>query len=66
MSDKVHFLDMLSSIDHWTKHTDDPAAVVININVEECYSQMERGRPLRPSSIRWIKETFNSMLQELI
>ena len=55
----MHFLDQLSSLDYWAKHhTDDPAAVVLSINVNDCYKQMEKGRPLRPSSIRWIHEAF--------
>ena len=58
-----HVLDELAAIDRHVTH--DPAAVDLEITVEEIYSQIAKGRALRPSSVRWIHATFESIKEML-
>ena len=54
-----HLFDELAMIDaHVTK---DPACVDLEITVEEIYSQIAKGRALRPSSVRWIHSVYESI-----
>ena len=55
--------DMLETIDRRVHR--DPAFVELEINVEDIYHQIESGRALRPSSVRWIHSTYES-IKEII
>ena len=63
----MNMYDMLEQIDRFAKHNKnrDPAAVTLNIEVEEIYHQIESGRAIRPSSVRWIQSTFESLKEVL-
>lgn len=59
----MNLYDMLEAIDRKVKR--DPAYVELDINVEDIYHQIESGRALRPSSVRWIQSTFEAMKEVL-
>ena len=59
----MNLYDMLEAIDRRVHK--DPAYVELTINVEDIYKQIESGRALRPSSIRWIQSTFEAMKEML-
>ena len=62
----MNMFDMLESIDRFAKHNkNDPAAVTLDIQVEDIYHQIESGRAIRPSSVRWIQSTFESLKEVL-
>lgn len=55
----MNMYDMLEAIDRRVRR--DPAYVELTINVEDIYHQIESGRALRPSSVRWIQSTFEAI-----
>lgn len=59
----MNLFDQLEAIDRKVKH--DPAYVELDINVEDIYHQIESGRAIRPSSVRWIQSTFESLKEVL-
>lgn len=63
----MNLFDMLEAIDRFAKHNKnrDPAAVTLDIEVEDIYHQIESGRALRPSSVRWIQATYQALKEML-
>lgn len=59
----MNLYDMLEQIDR--RIHKDPAYVELRINVDDIYHQIESGRAIRPSSVRWIQSTFEA-IKEMI